>query len=49
LGDSVLGHRCIIGHGAEFDGVAFNTVYLYRYCEIFAAAKFSARVKHPSQ
>ncbi|MCS7186644.1 MAG: NDP-sugar synthase [Armatimonadota bacterium] len=35
LGDSVLGHRCIVGHGAEFEGVAFNTVYLYHYCEIF--------------
>jgi len=35
LGDSVLGNRCIVGHGAEFEGVAFNTVYLYHYCEIF--------------
>ena len=35
LGDSVLGHRCIVGHGAEFEGVAFNTVYLYHYCEVF--------------
>lgn len=35
LGDSVLGHRCVIGHGAEFEGVAFNAVYLYHYCEIF--------------
>lgn len=35
LGDSVLGHKCIIGHGAEFEGIAFNTVYLYHYCEVF--------------
>ncbi len=35
LGDSVLGHKCIVGHGAEFEGVAFNTVYLYHYCEVF--------------
>lgn len=35
LGDSVFGHRCIVGHGAEFEGVAFNTVYLYHYCEVF--------------
>jgi bifunctional UDP-N-acetylglucosamine pyrophosphorylase/glucosamine-1-phosphate N-acetyltransferase len=35
LGDSVLGDRCIVGHGAEFEGLAFNTVYLYHYCEIF--------------
>ena len=35
LGDSVLGHHCIVGHGAEFEGVAFNTVYLYHYCEVF--------------
>ncbi|GBC99505.1 Bifunctional protein GlmU [bacterium HR17] len=35
LGDCVLGHRCIVGHGAEFEGVAFSTVYLYHYCEIF--------------
>ncbi len=35
LGDSVLGNRCIVGHGAEFEGVAFNTVYLYHYCEVF--------------
>lgn len=35
LGDSILGHKCIVGHGAEFEGVAFNTVYLYHYCEIF--------------
>lgn len=35
LGDCVLGHKCIVGHGAEFEGVAFNTVYLYHYCEVF--------------
>ncbi|MCS7263915.1 MAG: NDP-sugar synthase [Armatimonadetes bacterium] len=35
LGDSVLGQKCIVGHGAEFEGVAFNTVYLYHYCEVF--------------
>ena len=31
---SVLGSRCIFGHGAEFDGVTFDTVYLWHYCEI---------------
>ncbi|MCS7225067.1 MAG: NDP-sugar synthase [Armatimonadetes bacterium] len=35
LGNAVLGNRCIIGHGAEFEGVAFHTVYLYHYCEIY--------------
>lgn len=35
LGDCVLGHKCIVGHGAEFEGVAFNTVYLYHYCEVW--------------
>lgn len=35
LGDVVLGNRCIVGHGAEFEGVAFNTVYLYHYCEVY--------------
>lgn len=35
LGDCVLGNRCIVGHGAEFEGVAFNTVYLYHYCEVY--------------
>lgn len=35
LGDSVIGHKCIVGHGAEFEGVTFNTVYLYHYCEVF--------------
>lgn len=34
LGNAVLGHRCIVGHGAEFEGVAFNKVYLYHYCEV---------------
>ncbi len=35
LGDAILGNRCVVGHGAEFEGVAFNTVYLYHYCEIY--------------
>jgi NDP-sugar pyrophosphorylase family protein len=33
-GGSVLGARCIVGHGAEFDGVLLDGAYLYHYCEI---------------
>lgn len=32
-GGSVLGNNCVVGHGAEFSGVAFDTVYLYHYME----------------
>lgn len=31
---SVVGSRCIVGHGAELDGVMFDGAYLYHYCEI---------------
>ena len=31
---AVLGADGICGHGAEFTGVMFETVYLYHYCEI---------------
>ena len=31
---SVIGNRCIIGHGAEMSGVLFDKVYLYHYCEM---------------
>jgi NDP-sugar pyrophosphorylase family protein len=34
-GHSTLGARGIFGHGAEFDGVALDTVYCYHYCEIW--------------
>jgi bifunctional UDP-N-acetylglucosamine pyrophosphorylase/glucosamine-1-phosphate N-acetyltransferase len=34
-GHSTLGARGIYGHGAEFDGVALDTVYCYHYCEIW--------------
>lgn len=36
FGNAVIGDRCIVQHGAEFGGVAFNRVYLYHYCEIEA-------------
>ena len=29
---AVLGSRCIFGHGSEFTGLAFDTVYLWHYC-----------------
>jgi bifunctional UDP-N-acetylglucosamine pyrophosphorylase/glucosamine-1-phosphate N-acetyltransferase len=35
VGGAAMGERGIIGHGAEFGGVAFDTVYLYHYCEIW--------------
>ncbi|HXF64463.1 MAG TPA: NTP transferase domain-containing protein [Caldilineaceae bacterium] len=34
-GPTSLGPRGIYSHGAEFDGVALDTVYCYHYCEIF--------------
>ena len=34
-GHSSLGMRGVYGHGAEFSGVALNTVYCYHYCEIW--------------
>jgi NDP-sugar pyrophosphorylase family protein len=32
---SSLGARGVYGHGAEFGGVALDTVYCYHYCEIW--------------
>jgi bifunctional UDP-N-acetylglucosamine pyrophosphorylase/glucosamine-1-phosphate N-acetyltransferase len=37
-GHSTLGARGIFGHGAEFDGVALDTVYCYHYCEVWGVA-----------
>ncbi len=34
-GHSALGDRGVYGHGAEFSGVALDTVYAYHYCEIW--------------
>lgn len=34
-GDTTLGAHGIYGHGAEFDGVALDTVYCFHYCEIW--------------
>lgn len=34
-GHSTLGARGVYGHGAEFGGVALDTVYCYHYCEIW--------------
>jgi UDP-N-acetylglucosamine diphosphorylase / glucose-1-phosphate thymidylyltransferase / UDP-N-acetylgalactosamine diphosphorylase / glucosamine-1-phosphate N-acetyltransferase / galactosamine-1-phosphate N-acetyltransferase len=34
-GHTTLGARGIYGHGAEFEGVALDTVYCYHYCEIW--------------
>ena len=34
-GHSSLGARGVYGHGAEFGGVALDTVYCYHYCEIW--------------
>ena len=34
-GQSSLGARGYYGHGAEFSGVALETVYCYHYCEIW--------------
>ncbi len=33
-GGTVVGSQCIVGHGAEMDGVMFDRSYLYHYCEI---------------
>jgi bifunctional UDP-N-acetylglucosamine pyrophosphorylase/glucosamine-1-phosphate N-acetyltransferase len=45
-GHSTLGPRGVYGHGAEFSGVALDTVYCYHYCEIWgvvgAAVDFGA-------
>jgi len=35
VGTATMGDRGIIGHAAEFSGVAFDTVYMYHYCEIW--------------
>jgi bifunctional UDP-N-acetylglucosamine pyrophosphorylase/glucosamine-1-phosphate N-acetyltransferase len=34
-GHSTLGPRGVYGHGAEYGGVALDTVYCYHYCEIW--------------
>lgn len=34
-GHTTLGARGVYGHGAEFSGVALDTVYCYHYCEIW--------------
>lgn len=34
-GHSSLGGRGVYGHGAEFGGVALDTVYCYHYCEVW--------------
>lgn len=34
LDGPALGDECIVGHGAEFEGVAFERAYFYHYCEI---------------
>jgi bifunctional UDP-N-acetylglucosamine pyrophosphorylase/glucosamine-1-phosphate N-acetyltransferase len=45
-GHSTLGPRGVYGHGAEYSGVALDTVYCYHYCEIWgvvgAAVDFGA-------
>lgn len=33
-GRTVVGSDCIVGHGAEIDGVMLDGSYLYHYCEI---------------
>ncbi len=35
VGAGALGDDCVVGHGAEFEGVAFERVYFYHYCEIW--------------
>jgi len=35
---SSLGARGVYGHGAEFSGVALDTVYCYHYCEVWGVA-----------
>ena len=34
-GHTTIGARSVYGHGAEFSGVALDTVYCYHYCEIW--------------
>ena len=34
-GETSIGPRNVHGHGAEFSGVALDTVYCYHYCEIW--------------
>ncbi len=34
-GHTTIGARGVYGHGAEFEGVALDTVYCYHYCEIW--------------
>lgn len=34
LGGPSLGDECVVSHGAEFEGVAFERAYFYHYCEI---------------
>ena len=34
-GHTTVGARGVYGHGAEFSGVALDTVYCYHYCEIW--------------
>ena len=31
---AVVGSNCVVGHGAEMDGVMLDGAYLYHYCEI---------------
>ena len=31
---TIIGSDCVVGHGAEIDGVVFDGAYLYHYCEI---------------
>jgi bifunctional UDP-N-acetylglucosamine pyrophosphorylase/glucosamine-1-phosphate N-acetyltransferase len=33
---SVMGRECVVSHCAEFEGVAFDVVYLYHYCCVTA-------------
>jgi len=33
-GGSVIGRECVVGHGAEFDGVMLDRSYIYHYSEI---------------
>jgi len=33
-GGSVIGRECVVGHGAEFDGVMLDHAYIYHYSEI---------------
>jgi bifunctional UDP-N-acetylglucosamine pyrophosphorylase/glucosamine-1-phosphate N-acetyltransferase len=31
---TIIGRDCIVGHGAEMDGVLFDRAYLWHYCEM---------------